>query len=122
MGENLKRTYILDFFTRITVEPVGTVNVFGTMNQESLTNYEARLSVMDMTVFMATNAADSKLSVGEVALMFMRHFTDEGQKPERCSPAQGKWYATGTASKYAQVVEGINSLVGFEYTPSASAE
>lgn len=117
MSENLTRTYVLDFFTKVELTPVGTVNVFGTMQQDQLTNYECRLSVMDMSVFNTTNAAKATLTMGEVALMFMQQYTSF--QPESPSPVQRKWFATGAASKYGQVIKDKNSLREFEYTPAA---
>lgn len=114
MSEDLKRTYALDFFTKLEIAPTGTVNVFGTMQDEQLTNYEARLSVMDMTVFIATNAAVATKPIAEVALMFMRKFSEPVDGSSGLSATQKKWYATGAAARYFQMLEDSTSLQGYE--------
>lgn len=119
-SEDLKRTYQLDFFTKVEITPTGTVNVFGTMQQEQLTNYEARLSVMDMTVNITSNAAAAALPMGEVALMFLRHWCPK-ERPENVSATQRKWFETGASRKYFQTVKDETTLAAFEVKPSTDA-
>lgn len=114
-SDDLTRVYKLDFFSKIEIKPTGTVNVFGINQQEQLTNYEARLSIMDMTVFITSNAAASSLSMGEVALMFLRSWCPK-EAPEGLSATQRKWFTTGASRKFFQAVKEETTLANYEVT------
>lgn len=115
MSENT-RVYRFDEYTSLELVPVGTVSVFGVMQQEQLTNYAATLSVMGITIMKAENAAQATMPEGMVGKLFMDRFTAEIEPEHRSSLSgmQSRWYNSGTAERFRIGLKEVENLEAYE--------